>query len=88
MSREKVTKYFEVRLFSLAIVAVMILILFTFFLLVFIWRGQYFYALAIAAVIVIIAFAAVKASGYAKTLGPTESYASIQVDYAHLKDAE
>ena len=67
MSRGEVLKYFEVRLFSLALVAIMIFFLCMFLFFLFIWRGQYVYATAIVALMIIVVYGAIKLFQYAKT---------------------
>jgi uncharacterized membrane-anchored protein YitT (DUF2179 family) len=66
MSRDQVSKYFEVRLFSLAIVAVMLFILFAFFFFYFLWRRQYVYSVLMIAVAAIVLLAALRLWQYAK----------------------
>ena len=68
MSREEVTKYFEVRFFSLALTAIGIFVVFVFLLFFFISRGQYVYAVAVIALIVIVLLAALELLRYAKIL--------------------
>lgn len=57
LTRDQVKKYFEVRLLSWAIMAIMIVILCTFLFFFFVWRGQYLYAALMAGVAVIVALA-------------------------------
>lgn len=66
LSREQVTKYFEVRMFSLAVIAFMMCVVFIFLLFLFVSRGQYVYAVAIAAVAIIMVIAALKMLQYGK----------------------
>ena len=68
MSREEVTKYFEVRFFSLALMAIGIFVVCVFLLFFFISRGQYVYAVAVIALIVIVLLAALELLRYAKIL--------------------
>jgi hypothetical protein len=68
LSREEVTKYFEVRFFSLALMAIGIFVVFVFLLFFFISRGQYVYAVAVIALIVIVLLAALELLRYAKIL--------------------
>jgi hypothetical protein len=75
LSREEVTKYFEVRFFSLALMAIGIFIVCVFLLFFFISRGQYFYAVALAASAVIVLLAAVEVLRYAKILKRREKTA-------------
>jgi hypothetical protein len=65
LTRDQVAKYYEVRLRSLAIMAVMIVILCIFLFFFFIWRGQYLYAALMAGVAVIVALAGVRLIRYA-----------------------
>jgi hypothetical protein len=68
MSRDEVSKYFEVRFFSLALMAIGIFVVCVFLLLFFASRGQYAYAVAAMALMVIVLLAALKLLGYAKVL--------------------
>jgi hypothetical protein len=68
LSREEVTKYFEVRFFSLALMAIGIFVVCVFLLFFFISRGQYIYALALIALMVIVLLAALELLRYAKIL--------------------
>jgi membrane protein implicated in regulation of membrane protease activity len=68
LSREKVTKYFEIRLFSLVITAVLLFFLFVFFSFFFLWRGQYAYSAAMIAVAFILFLAALRVWRYGKML--------------------
>jgi FlaA1/EpsC-like NDP-sugar epimerase len=68
MSRDQVSKYFEVRLFSLAIVAVMLFILFAFFFFFFLWQGQYLYSVLMVALAATVLLAALRLWQYAKLL--------------------
>jgi hypothetical protein len=65
LSTEQVRKYFEVRLFSLVLVAAVVFIICLFFLFLFVWRKQYVYAGAVVPVAVILAVSAVKVWRYA-----------------------
>jgi hypothetical protein len=75
LSREEVTKYFEVRFFSLALMAIGIFIVCVFLLFFFILRGQYFYAVALAALAVVVFLATVEVLRYAKILKRREKTA-------------
>ena len=66
MSRDEVTKYFEVRLYSLAMVAIMIFILCMFLFFLFMLRGQYVYAVIIAGAMVLMVVGAIKLTQYAR----------------------
>ena len=68
MSRDKVSKYFEVRLFSLVIMAVLLFFLFVFFFFFFLWQGQYAYSLVMVAVAAVVLLAAVRLWKYGKML--------------------
>jgi FlaA1/EpsC-like NDP-sugar epimerase len=68
LSREEVKKYFEVRFFSLALMAIGIFVVCVYLLFFFISRGQYVYAVAVIALAVIVLLAALELSRYAKIL--------------------
>jgi FlaA1/EpsC-like NDP-sugar epimerase len=68
LSNDDVTKYFEVRLFSLVLMAVSILIVCTFLFFLFISREQSAYAVVVSVLMVIILLAALELSSYAKSL--------------------
>ena len=68
MSREEVKKYFEVRFFSLALMAIGIFVVCVFLLVFFISRGQYVYAVAVIALAVIVLLAALELYRYTKIL--------------------
>ena len=68
LSRDEVTKYFEVRFFSLALTAIGIFVVCLFLLFLFVSRGQYVYAVAVIALMVIVLLAALELLGYAKIL--------------------
>jgi hypothetical protein len=68
LSRDEVRKYFEVRFFSLVLMAIGIFVVCVFLLFFFISRGQYVYAVALIALIVLVLFAAVELLRYAKIL--------------------
>jgi membrane protease YdiL (CAAX protease family) len=74
LSQEKVTKYFEVRLLSLAVIAVLLFFLFVFFFFFFLWQGQYAYSAVMVAVAVIVLLAAFRLWQYGKMLrkGPEQ----------------
>jgi hypothetical protein len=75
LSREEVKKYFEVRFFSLALMAIGIFVVCVFLFFFFISRGQYVYAVALIALIVIVLLAALELSKYAKILRKGEEVA-------------
>jgi uncharacterized membrane protein YqiK len=66
LTRDQVAKYFEVRLRSLAIMAVLVVVLCIFLFFLFVWRGQYLYAAAMIGLAIIVALAAVRLPGYAR----------------------
>jgi len=66
LSEDQVAKYFEVRLRSLAIMAVAVVALFIFLFFLFVWRGQYLYAAVMIGLVIIVALAAAKLPGYAR----------------------
>lgn len=66
MTKDQVAKYFEVRLRSLAIMAVLVVILCIFLSFLFVWRGQYLYAAVMIGLAVIVALAAVRLPAYAR----------------------
>jgi FlaA1/EpsC-like NDP-sugar epimerase len=68
LSRDEVKKYFEVRFFSLAIMAVGIFVVCVFLLFFFISRGQYVYAFAVIALAAMVLLVALELSRYAKIL--------------------
>jgi membrane protein YdbS with pleckstrin-like domain len=68
LSREEVKKYFEVRFFSLALMAIGIFVVCVFLLVFFISRGQYVYAVAVIALAVIVLLAALELYRYTKIL--------------------
>jgi amino acid transporter len=73
LSRDEVTKYFEVRFISLALMAIGILAVCVFLLFLFVSRGQYVYAFASITLMVIILFAAVGLLRYARILRKREN---------------
>ena len=75
MSRDEVKKYFEVRFFSLALMAIGIFFVCIFLLFFFISRGQHAYAVALIALIVIVLLAALELLRYAKILKKREKAA-------------
>ena len=76
MSSDEVTKYFEVYLFSLVLMAVSFLIVCTFLFFLFISREQYAYAVAVIALMVIVLLGALELSKYAKSLKKTRKEGS------------
>lgn len=68
MSNDKVSKYFEVRFFSLAPVAISILVVFVFLFIFLALREQYIYAVVFAALAVVLFFGAMELCRYAKKL--------------------
>ena len=72
MSREQVKKYFEVRFFSLAILAIGIFAVCIFLFFFFALRGQYVYAFAVIALAVVVLLAALELLGYVKSLKKPE----------------
>jgi len=75
LSREEVKKYFEVRFFSLAFMAIGIFAVCVYLLFFFMSRGQYVYAVAVIALIVIVLLAALELLRYAKILKRHEKVA-------------
>ena len=75
MSRDEVNKYFEVRFFSLALMAIGIFAVCVFLLFFFASRGQYVYAIAIIALAVTVFLAALELYRYAKSLKKREKAA-------------
>ena len=68
MSRGKVTKYFEVRFFSLAVMAIGFFVVCVFLLFFFTSRGQYIYSVLVIALMIIALVGAVIMARYAKIL--------------------
>jgi hypothetical protein len=68
LSRDEVSKYFEVRFFSLALMAIAIFVVCAFLLFFFISRGQYIYAMVVIALMVITLLGALELERYAKIL--------------------
>ena len=68
MSRDEVKKYFEVRFFSLALMAIGVFAVCVFLLFFFASRGQYVYAVAVTALAIIVLLAALELLRYAKIL--------------------
>jgi hypothetical protein len=68
LSREEVKKYFEVRFFSLAVMAIGMFVVCVFLFFFFMSRGQYVYAVAVIALAVVILLATVELLRYAKIL--------------------
>lgn len=72
MSRDEVKKYFEVRFFSLALVAIAVVAVCVFLFVLFALRGQYVYAFAVIALAVVVLLAALELLGYVKSLKKSE----------------
>jgi hypothetical protein len=72
LTKDQVAKYFEVRLRSLAIMAVLVVILCIFLSFLFVWRGQYLYAAVMISLAVIVALAAVRLPEYARLFRRSE----------------
>ncbi len=68
-------KYFEVRFFSLAFVAIGIFVVCVFLFVLFVSRGQYVYAFAVMGLAVVILLAALELIGYVKALKKREKAA-------------
>jgi hypothetical protein len=68
LSRDEVSKYFEVRFFSLALMAIAIFVVCAFLLFFFMSRGQYIYAMVVIALMVITLLGALELERYAKIL--------------------
>jgi uncharacterized membrane protein len=68
LSREEVTKYFEVRFFSLALMAIGVFVVCVFLLFFFASRGQYVYVVVAIALMVVVLLAAMELLRYAKIL--------------------
>ena len=85
MSREEVTKYFEVRFFSLALMAIGIFIVCIFLLFFFISQGQYVYAVAVIALAVIVLLATVELLRYTRTLKRREKAAVYTAEVSVFK---
>jgi len=68
LSRDEVKKYFEVRFFSLALMAIGVFAVCVFLLFFFASRGQYVYAVAVTALAIIVLLAALELLRYAKIL--------------------
>jgi hypothetical protein len=66
LTQDQVAKYFEVRLRSLAIMAVLVAILCIFLSFLFVWRGQYLYAAIMIGLAIIVALAAARLPEYAR----------------------
>ena len=75
MSRDEVSKYFEVRLFSLVLMAIGFFVVCVFLLFFFISRGQYVYSVAVIVLMVIVLLGALELSRYAKSLKTREKAA-------------
>ena len=84
MSREEVKKYFEVRFFSLAIVAIGIFAVCIFLFFFFALRGQYVYAFAVMALAVVVLLAALELLGYVKSLKKPEKAGVQKTETASL----
>jgi hypothetical protein len=68
LSTKEVTKYFEVRFFSLALMAIGFFVVCMFLLLFFTSRGQYIYSVLVVALMIIALVGAVEMARYAKIL--------------------
>jgi hypothetical protein len=68
LSREEVTKYFEVRFFSLALMAIGVFVVCVFLIFFFVSRGQYIYAVVVMALMVVVLLAALELLRYARIL--------------------
>jgi hypothetical protein len=68
LSREEVTKYFEVRFFSLALMAIGFFVVCVFLLFFFTSRGQYIYSVLVVTLMIIALVGAVELTRYAKIL--------------------
>jgi uncharacterized membrane protein YfhO len=88
LSREEVTKYFEVRFFSLALMAIGIFVLCLFLIFFFISQGQYVYVVAVIALAVIVLLVALELSRYAKSLKRGEKAAVRPVQARASKSTE
>ena len=75
MSRDEVSKYFEVRLFSLVLMAISFFVVCVFLLFFFISREQYAYSVAVIVLMVIVLLGALELSRYAKSLKTREKAA-------------
>ena len=75
MSEDEVKKYFEVRFFSLALMAIGIFVVCVFLLFFFASRGQYIYAIAVTALAFVVLLAALELLGYVKSLKRREKAA-------------
>jgi len=75
LSRDEVKKYFEVRFFSLALMAIGIFAVCVFLFFFFVARGQYVYAVAVIALAVAVFLAALELLGYVKLLKKREKVA-------------
>jgi ABC-type antimicrobial peptide transport system permease subunit len=71
LSRNEVRKYFEIRLFSLGLMAIIVFFACTFLLVLFLMRGQYLYVAALAPILVVLVFATIKLHKYGKTFRKT-----------------
>jgi len=75
LSRDEVTKYFEVRLFSLVLMAIGFFVVCVFLLFFFISREQYAYSVVVIVLMVIVLLGALELSRYAKILKRREKAA-------------
>jgi FlaA1/EpsC-like NDP-sugar epimerase len=76
LSRDEVQKYFEVRFFSLALMAIAVVAVCVFLFVFFASRGQYVYAVAVIALAVAVFLAALELLGYVKSLKKGEKAAA------------
>jgi hypothetical protein len=75
LSRDEVSKYFEVRLFSLVLMAISFFVVCVFLLFFFISREQYAYSVVVIVLMVIVLLGALELSRYAKILKRREKAA-------------
>jgi uncharacterized membrane protein YqjE len=67
LSYDQILKYFEVRLVSLAIMAIGVFFICLVLFVLFILRGEYLYAVAVTVLMVVLVLGAIKLLQYAKT---------------------
>jgi FlaA1/EpsC-like NDP-sugar epimerase len=68
LSRDEVSKYFEVRFFSLALMAIAIFVVCAFLLFFFMSRGQYIYTVVVIALMALALLGALELRRFAKIL--------------------
>jgi hypothetical protein len=85
LSRDEVAKYFEVRFFSLALMAIGFFVVCVFLLFFFTVRGQYIYSVLVVTLIIIALVGAVELTRYAKILKRREKdrVAKMQIANKH-----